>query len=137
MGGQEASENKTRAVNEKRLRREEGGTDSRVFHHQDATAPGGFGPDGPATRVLQDDGDRVGRLEREGVGVGGVVGDERGTHLRTAQCRALRSRRVIKSSELKSMECCAGDLMKTTKTLLTLRPLEQDNGLWPKTMSKA
>ena len=55
----------------------------------------------------------------------------------TAQCRALRSRRVIKSSELKSMECCAGDLMKTTKTLLTLRPLEQDNGLWPKTMSKA
>ena len=68
MGGQEASENKTRAVNEKRLRRDEGGTDSRVFIHQDATAPAGFGPDGPAARVLQDDGDCVGRLEGEGAG---------------------------------------------------------------------
>ena len=73
MGGQEASENKTRAVNEKRLRREEEGTNSRAFIHQDATAPAGFGPDDPAARVLQDDGDRVGRLGG-GRGVGSVVG---------------------------------------------------------------
>ena len=81
MGGQEASENKTRAVNERRLRREVEGTDSQVFHHQGATAPGGFGPGGPAARVLQDDGDCVGRLKGEGAGVGGVVGDERGDAL--------------------------------------------------------
>ena len=56
---------------------------------------------------------------------------------RTAQCRALRSKRVVESIALKSMECSTGDLMKTTKTQLTLRPLEQDNGLWQKTMSKA
>ena len=86
MGGQEASENKTRAVNERRLRREVEGTDSQVFHHQGATAPGGFGPGGfgpggPAARVLQDDGGCVGRLKGEGAGVGGVVGDERGDAL--------------------------------------------------------
>ena len=68
MEGKEASENKTRAVNEKRLRRDEGGTDSQAFHHQDATAPAGFGPDGPAAQGLQDDGDCVGRLEGEGAG---------------------------------------------------------------------
>ena len=55
-------------VNERRLRREVEGTNSRVFHHQDATAPAGFGPDGPAARGLQDDGDCVGRLEGEGAG---------------------------------------------------------------------
>ena len=68
-------------VNERRLRREEGGTDSQVFRHQDATAPAGFGPDGPAARVLQDDGGCVGRVEGDGAGVGGVVGDERGDAL--------------------------------------------------------
>ena len=50
-------------VNERRLRREEGGTDSQVFRHQDATAPAG-----PAARVLQDDGGCVGRAEGEGAG---------------------------------------------------------------------
>ena len=55
-------------VNERRLQPEDGGTDSRAFHHQDATAPGGFGPDGPAARVLPDDGGRVGRVEGDGAG---------------------------------------------------------------------
>ena len=55
-------------VDERRLRREEEGTDSQAFPRQDATAPAGFGPDGPVARVLQDDGARVGRLEVEGAG---------------------------------------------------------------------
>ena len=35
---------------------------------EDATAPGGFGPDRPAARALQDDCEWVGRLEAEGAG---------------------------------------------------------------------
>ena len=50
------------AVNERRRQGVEG-TDRRVFHHQDAIAPAGFGPDRPAARGIQDDGDCVGRLE--------------------------------------------------------------------------
>ena len=35
---------------------------------------------------------------------------------RTAKCRALRSRRVVKSSELKSTRSGTSDVMKTPKT---------------------
>ena len=55
---------------------------------------------------------------------------------RTAKCRALRSRRVVKSSELKSTRSGTSDVMKTPKTQLNLKRLEQDNGFWPKTTSK-
>ena len=70
-----------------------------------------------------------------------VVAEKRARHLttpppRTAWCRALRSRRVGKSSALKSMECCIGDLVKISKTLLNLRRLEQNSSLWPKTTPK-
>ena len=34
------------------------------------------------------------------------------------------------------MEYCTSDLMKTSNTLLNLRRLEQNSGLWPKTTSK-
>ena len=68
-----------------------------------------------------------------------VVAEKRARYLttpspRTAECRALRSKRVVESIALKSMECSTGDLMKTSKTKLNLRRLEQDNGLWQKTM---
>ena len=55
---------------------------------------------------------------------------------RTAECRALRSRRVVKSSALKSTRSGTSDVMKTPKTQLNLKRLEQDNGLWQKTTSK-
>ena len=86
-------------VNERRLRREEGGTDSQVFRHQDATAPAGFGPDGPAAWVLQDDGDCVGRLKGEGAGVGGVVGYERGDALEADPLVGGRPVDVVRAEE--------------------------------------
>ena len=70
-----------------------------------------------------------------------VVAEKRARYLttpppRTEKCRALRSRRVVKSSALKSTRSGTSDVMKTPKTQLNLRRLEQDNDLWQKTTSK-
>ena len=70
-----------------------------------------------------------------------VVAEKRARYLttpppRTEKCRALRSRRVVKSSELKSTRSGTSDVMKTPKTQLNPKRLEHDNGFWPKTTSK-
>ena len=73
-----------------------------------------------------------------------VVGEKWARHLttplpRTALCRALGEAEVVEVRGVERLEIdvnCTGDLMKTSKTQLNLRRLEQDNGLWPKTTSK-
>ena len=83
----------------------------------------------------------VGRMVVAGEREEAVVASKRARYLttpppRTAQCRALRSRRVVESIALKSTRSGTSDVMKTSKTQLNLRPLEQDNCLLPKTTSK-
>ena len=67
---------------------------------EDRAAPGGVGPDGPASRVLPDDSDRDDGLEGETAGVGGVVGDERGDAHEDVEVMVLNNGVVVPQDEL-------------------------------------
>ena len=88
-------------------------------------------------------GGEVGRMVVAGEREEAVDAEKRARYLttpppRTDKCRALRSRRVVKSSELKSTRSCStGDSINTSNNAqLNLRWLEQNSSFWPKTTSK-